>query len=177
MERNVQGAVPVLLTLQQFEINLKGVWEGAVYSPSLDLFPKTGTVLPKCEIDFVWLIPKSYPDRNIIILGECKDRGGKKESGTIDKQDIHNLRQVADALPRRFETFIAFVKLCPFTADEIALAKTLNDEYRRRVILLTARELEPYHFYDRTKLEYKNIKEYALTPEDLANTTAEMYFK
>ena len=68
-------------------------------------------------------------------------------------------------------------KLCPFTANEIVLAKTLNEKYRRRVILLTARELEPYHFYERTKLEFKSIKEYASTPEDLANTTAEIYFK
>jgi len=67
-------------------------------------------------------------------------------------------------------------KLCPFTADEIALAKTLNDRYRRRVILLTARELEPYHFYERTKLEFKNIHDYAGRPEDLANNTAMMYF-
>jgi len=42
---------------------------------------------------------------------------------------------------------------------------------------LTDRELEPFHFYDRTKLEYANIKEYASTPEELAVTTADMYFK
>ena len=116
-----------------------------------------------------------------MLLGECKDRGGKKDGGkdpgTIDKKDIDNLRRVADALPRkRFDAFMVLARLCPFSADEIALAKTLNDEYRRRVILLTARELEPYHFYDRTKLEYKNIKEYASTAEELANNTAQMYF-
>ena len=96
----------------------------------------------------------------------------------MDEKDIDHLRSVADALPqKRFNTFILLAKLCSFTANEIALAKTLNEKYRRRVILLTARELEPYHFYERTKLEFKSIKEYASTPEDLANTTAEMYFR
>jgi hypothetical protein len=176
-ERNAQGAVPVLLTLQQFDVNLKGLWHDAVYSPSLDLEPKASGDLPKCEVDFVWLIPRAYPDRTVVILGECKDRGGKK-NGSIDETDIDHLRRAADAFPRkRFETFIVLAKLCPFTADEITLAKTLNDEYRRRVILLTERELEPFHFYERTKLEYKNIKEYASTPQDLANNTVQMYFK
>jgi len=180
-ERNAQGAVPMLLTLQQFEVNLKGLWHDALYSPSVDLESKILLDPPKCEIDFVWLIPRSYPDRVVVILGECKDRGGKKfgakDTGTIDEKDIDHLRRVADAFPlKRFDTFVVLAKLCPFTADEIALAKTLNGEYRRRVILLTARELEPYHFYDRTKLVYKNIKEYASTAEELANNTAQMYF-
>ena len=181
-EKNAQGAVPVVLTLQQFKVNMHGVFHDSIYSPSLDLEPKAGMELPKCEIDFVWLIPQTYPERTIVVIGECKDRGGKslggKDTGTVDEADINHLRQVADALPRnRFETYIVLVKLCPFTLNEIALAKTLNEKYRRRVILLTARELEPYHFYDRTKLEFKSIKEYASTPEDLANTTEEMYFK
>ncbi|MGA8985116.1 MAG: hypothetical protein WB470_20760, partial [Candidatus Acidiferrales bacterium] len=106
------------------------------------------------------------------------DREKGKDSGTIDAADVENLRRVADALPRkRFETFIVLAKLCPFTADEVVLAKTLNDKYRRRAILLTARELEPYHFFDRTKLEFKNIKPYASSAEDLANATHTMYFE
>jgi hypothetical protein len=181
-ERNAQGAVPVLLTLQQFDANLKGLWHDAAYSPSLDLESEALGDSPKFEIDFAWLIPRSYPDRVVVLLGECKDRGGKKDggqdTGTIDKKDIDNLRRVADALPRkRFDAFIVLAKLCPFTADEIALAKTLNDEYTRRVILLTSRELEPLHFYERTKLEYKDINEYGSTAQGMADNTAEMYFK
>lgn len=181
-EKNAQGAVPVVLTLQQFNFNMSGLTHSGVYSPSLDLEPRAGVDLPKCEIDFVWLIPQPYPERTVVIIGECKDRGGKsedgKDTGTVDEKDVDHLKRVADALPRkRFKTFIVLAKLCPFTADEIALAKTLNEKYRRRAILLTARELEPYHFYERTKLEFKGIKEYASTPEDLANTTAEIYFK
>ena len=180
-ERNAQGAVPVVLTLQQFEVNMRGVFGKALYSPSLDLEPKDNANLPKCEVDFVWLMPQRYPEKTVVVIGECKDRGkGEKgkDEGTIDAKDIDNLRRVADALPRkRFDTFIALVKLCPFTAEEIALAKTLNDKYRYRTILLTARELEPYHFFDRTKVEFTNIREYVHMPQDLATATAEMYFK
>src|SRR5579872_7319605 len=175
-ERNAQGAIPVVLTLQQLRINLMEAFHTHIYSPSLDLTPKAGFDLPKCEIDFMWLIPQSHPDKNVAIIGECKDRGGVREmgkdSGTVDANDIENLRRVADALPRkRFQTFIVLAKLCPFTADEIALAKTLNDQYQRRTILLTARELEPYHLFERTKLESPEINEFAMSAEDLATAT------
>jgi hypothetical protein len=182
-EKNAQGAVPVVLSLQQLKFNMSGIWHDAIYSPSLSLTLKGVLDPPKCEVDFVWLMPQRYPERTIVVLGECKDRGSQRrkdstDTGTIDEKDVDNLRRVAEALPEnRFETFIVLAKLCPFTANEIALAKTLNDEYRRRVILLTARELEPNRFFERTKLEYKEIKEYASTPEELANATAEMYFK
>ena len=72
-------------------------------------------------------------------MGECKDEGGR-----IDANDIANLRRIADALPmNRFEVYMLLAKLAPFSADEIALARSLNGPYQRRVILLTARELEP----------------------------------
>ena len=181
-ERNAQGAIPVVLTLQQFKANLGGPSHEQMYSPSLDLVPRAGFDLPECEIDFMWLIPGSSLDRDVALIGECKDRGGDREKGkdfgTVDARDIENLRRVADALPhKRFETFIVLAKLCPFTADEIALAKTLNGKYRQRAILLTARELEPYHFFDRTKLEFKDIDPYAHSAEDLARATDTMYFK
>ncbi len=60
-----------------------------------------------------------------------------------------------------------------FSEDEVNLVRTLNDEYRQRVILLTDRELDPYHIYERTGAEYVR---YGGTPEDLASTTARMYF-
>jgi hypothetical protein len=179
-ERNAQGAIPVILTLQQFETNLSGL-SRKIYSPSLDLEPKAGFELPKCEIDFVWLIPGPGSFTTTAIIGECKDRGagkGKKDKGTINAKDIENLKRVADALPRkRFETFVVLAKLCPFTAEEIELARTLNEKYRRRVILLTARELDPYLFFERTELEFNNISQYGHSAEDLAMATEIMYFK
>lgn len=172
-ERNAQGAVPVVLTLQQFEINLGGFHGDSMYSPSLDLIPKQGTDLPKCEIDFVWMMPRPYPEKTAILIGECKDTNDR-----VDSEDTDNLRRVADAFPaKRFKSYIVLARLCEFTAEEIELAKTLNDEYRMRAILLTARELEPYHLYERTKREFKDIAEHAFWPEDLARTTARIYFK
>lgn len=172
-EKNARGAIPVVLTLQQFDVNLGGFDKG-FYAASLDLQPKDGSGLPVCEVDFIWLIRRPYPQKTVVMIGECKDSG--KDS--INSEDIDHLRRVADALPRkRFDTFIVFAKLSPFTTEEIELARTLNDQYRRRVILLTARELEPYHLYERTKLEFKDINEYASRPEDLAEVTAQMYFK
>jgi hypothetical protein len=84
---------------------------------------------------------------------------------------------LAEALPdRRLDAFVVLSKLAPFTPEEIETAKTLNNAHRRRVILLTARELEPYLMYQRTKLEFKNLSGHAATPEELATTTAEIYF-
>jgi len=98
-------------------------------------------------------------------------------SSPLSGQNLR-LLQVADALPRkRFSTHIVLAKRCPFTVEEIAQAKTLNDRYRRRAILLTARELEPHHFYERTQQEFKNIQGHASNPEDRPNNTALMYFK
>lgn len=51
----------------------------------------------------------------------------------------------------------------------------MNKDYQQRVILLTARELEPYHIYERTKAEF-DIDSYGSTPEGLANNTVQMYF-
>jgi hypothetical protein len=87
-ERNAQGAVPVVLTLQQLKVNLGGLFYESMYSPSLELVPKPETELPECEVDFVWLIPPRYPERTVVMIGECKDRGGArkkgKDPGTID---------------------------------------------------------------------------------------------
>ena len=172
-ERNAQGAVPVALTLQQLETNLGGGLRDGVYSASLDL-TKKGHSHNECEVDFVWVIPRPYPRKTVIILGECKDQGPIR----LDEfaRDIENLRRVADALPRkRFKKFILLAKLNPFTPEEIERAKTLNTEHQLRTILLTTRELEPYHLYERTKAEF-DIDSYCSTPEDMARTTAKMYF-
>jgi hypothetical protein len=177
-ERNAQGAVPVALTLQQLETSLHGLPRD-IYSPSLDLKPRAGVDLPTCEVDFVWVIPESRggrPPRTVVLLGECKDQGpiGLAEF----EEDVKNLRRVADAFPRkRFETFVVLSKLAPFTPEEVRRARTLNGEYQQRVILLTARELEPYMIYARTKREFPNIKGYGGTPEELAQTTSEIYFR
>jgi hypothetical protein len=170
LEKNTQGAVPVVLTLQQLDVNLGGMDDG-IYGASYDLVPIAGVDSP-CEVDMVMIMPRVYPDKAEVILGECKDEGG-----IIDATDIGNLRRIADALPEnRFETYILLVKLGPFTPEEIALARTLNGPYQRRVIMLTARELEPYHIYERTEQEL-GIQSHGGWPAELAAITSRIYFQ
>ncbi len=172
-EKNAQGAIPVALTLQQLDTTLTMMDKG-VYSTSLDLEPSKDEGLPRCEVDFVWLIPRRYPDRTDIILAECKDQGLIDITGF--RSDIEHLKVVADALPRkRFRAFVLYSKLSPFTPDEIEVAKALNGKYESRVILLTDRELDPYFIYERTKKDF-DIDGYASSPDRMADTTAKIYF-
>ena len=175
LEKNSQGAIPVALLLQQLMNNLHGTSHDTMYVTSYDLKPETGSTLPECEIDFMLI----FPDFSIrsqkaqIIIGECKD---KYKGDAINQKDIENLRQIADAFPsHRFDVFIAFAKLSPFTPEEIELARSLNNKYQQRVILLTDRELEPYHLYERTEQDL-NIEAHSSSPKDLAMTTAQIYF-
>ncbi|WP_321886453.1 hypothetical protein [Paraburkholderia bannensis] len=179
-ERNAQGAIPVLLTLQQLDANLRSLSDSRSYSASLDLKPKNGQLENPCEVDFAWIIPKQYPERTIVIVGECKDRGQAAaaggDGGTINSTDVANLRTVADSFPKeRFEVFILLSKLCAFTPQEIELAKSLNGEHLYRVILLTDRELEPYRLYERTRKLFK-MEEYATSVDDLARATVAAFF-
>jgi hypothetical protein len=158
--------------LQQLAVNVDTIGHDGIHLPSFDLTPKAGVDLPTCETDFVVILPRTYPRLAQIIIGECKDKGGN-----INSADVENMRRIADAFSmRRFETFILFAKLAPFSQEEIALARTLNSEYRQRVMLLTDRELEPYHLYDRTEKEL-GIKTHGGHPAEIARTTAEIYFR
>jgi hypothetical protein len=171
LERNTQGAIPVVLVLHQLELNLRGINRQCICAPSYEVEPNPGVSLPSCEIDFLIVIPRTYPEETEILLGECKDRGG-----AIDAGDVDNLGHIADALPRhRFKTYIVFAKLGSFTSEEIDLVKTLNRPFEQRVILLTARELEPWHIYERVEKEL-GIKSYGRSPGELARVTNKIYF-
>jgi hypothetical protein len=170
-ERHAQGAIPVLVTLQQLDTTLHGVTRRTVYSPPLDLKPLPGAARNPCEIDLVWALTHYGSTRTVVVIGECKDRW------TIDDATIGHLREVADALPsKRFEVYILLSKLCPFTPEEIARARSLNNGRRLRVILLTARELEPYSIFERTKKECA-FTERGHAPADLAWVTSQIYFE
>ena len=174
-EKNALGAVPVALALQQLDSTLRGVSGEGMYVPSVRLKAKDRPDDPGCEIDLVWVIPRPSTGRTALILGECKDRG------MIDRdefeKDIKNLGRVADALwRRRFDPFILYAKLSPFTAEEIDLARTLNSGHDPRVILLTPRELEPYRIYERAPVGSLR-HEYTSTPEDLAEATVSLFFR
>lgn len=173
-EKNAQGAICVALTLQQLQISLSESFGEGMYSPSIELKPQQSGPLSECEIDLVWFIARPFPQKTVVILGECKGQSPVKVAEF--ENDLDNLRRVADALPsHRFETFILYAKLSNYTSDEIQLAKALNNEHAHRVILLTERELEPYRIYERAKLEHQ-IDEYARTPQGLADNTAKIFW-
>ena len=166
LEKNAQGAVPVCLTLQQLDTN----FHDGLYSPSLELSPKAGNGDKKCETDFVWVIPRGYPRKTVVIIAECKDQG------PIDEGDIENLKRIADALPRkRFKTYILLSQISPFTDEEIQIAKGINDKYRRRAILLSADELEPYYIKKRKDDSGRDLN--WGSPEEMANSTDYLFFK
>lgn len=175
-ERNAQGAVPVALTLQQLATTLSGFPRRDVYSPSLDLVPlDVDAKLPTCEVDFVWLSNEVFPERPSIIVAECKDQG----STNIEdfRHDFENLRQVANAIPAStFAAYMLYAKLVPFTAAEIEVAREMNAGPCFRVILLTARELEPYFMFERLEAE-RGIKSHAGSAAELAKMTHAVYFQ
>jgi hypothetical protein len=171
LEKNSQGAVPVTLVLQQLDVNVNSARQNRVFAPSYDLVPRAGVDLPECEVDLVMILPGTSHKAQVV-LGECKDEGGR-----IDANDIANLRRIADALPsNRFEVYILLAKLAPFSAEEIELARGLNGPYQRRVILLTARELQPYQIYERTKKKELGITSYGGSLDELAAVTDHIYF-
>jgi hypothetical protein len=72
LEKNSQGAIPVALVLQQLEIALQGILQENMYTPSYELEPLAGVTLPPCEIDFLKIMPRTFPDRIQIILGNAR---------------------------------------------------------------------------------------------------------
>ena len=170
-EKNAQGAIPVLLTLQFLDEKFHGGLRDSMYSPSLNLIPKKGIEGVNCETDFVWIIPRSYPQKTVIILAECKDQG------PIDSDDVSKLKRIADSLPRkRFKTFVALSQIEPFTDDEIKLAKTLNDKNRRRAIMLSYEELESNMMSEERKdTSGRELRWHS--PEDMADSSVQLYFR
>ena len=105
-----------------------------------------------------------------IVFGEAKTEGA------IDAQDVRKLGKLADAVPRELaQTFVLFSKTGTFTPEEVALAKTLNAEHRRRVILWSRDELEPFHVYERSK-EKLEESWHASSLTDMADITHRLYF-
>ena len=88
-----------------------------------------------------------------------RESGGILRKATISAacsiEKHRQLRRAANALPQsRFASYTLLAKLAPFTTTEIELAKSLNGPHQRRVIMLTAREIEPYHLLERTSKEF-----------------------
>ena len=167
-EDHQQGAIPVALTLQQMDTILH--WE-TVFVTSMKL-ESSGANIKPCETDLVIISEKGHYDGLVgVAVGECKARGGE-----ITEDDVRNLTHVADAFSKdRIQAYIVFSKTARFTADEIARCRAAQPAGRRRLILLSDRELEPYFVYERAAKEFQ-IHATAVSLEDLANTTHALYF-
>jgi DNA-directed RNA polymerase subunit RPC12/RpoP len=165
---NQEGAIPVVLTLQQFDTVFR--LREMLYATAMEL--KSGKCkIRDCETDFIVVIPKHHSGRIQVAIGECKNRG------SITEDDVDKLSEIAGAFPSgRFDVFIVFAKLLKFTPNELKYASRLNDKYNHRVILLTDRELEPYYLFERTSKEF-TIDKSVNSFEDMANITHQIYFR
>ncbi len=163
---NQEGAIPVILTLMQLHTRFN--MPSLIYTTAMNLKPESAKI-SACETDFVAVIPGREGRLNVAI-GECKNR---KE---ITADDVAKLKAVANAFPSElFDVFVIFSKLDSFSHTEIDSLKQLNEEYHRRAILFTPRELEPYFLYERTSKEF-SINEYAGSYEAMVGVTETVFF-
>ena len=164
-----EGGIPVMLALQQL-MQMHRMGHG-LYTTALNLEP-IDSAIHTCETDLVVVSPHGRDHRIQIVIGECKTRK------PITTDDVQNMISVANAFPKnQYDVFIVFARLTPFLPDEIALMKTANEDGEQRVIILTERELEPYFVYERTKEEFNSIRETAVSFEDMAHVTYEVFFQ
>ncbi len=165
---NQEGAIPVILVLQQlYEVFYP---DDMLFTTAMNLELKSSQN-SKCETDFVVVVPNYRDEKIQIAIGECKTRKD------IEEDDIKKLKAVADTFTSdRFEVFVILAKLEDFTSEEIQYASKLNDELHDRVILFTARELEPYCLYERTSQKY-DVKRNPNSFKDMADNTYQIYFQ
>lgn len=167
-ENHQEGAIPVVLTLQQMD-TIFGLHE-MLYTTAMEIEPAEPPV-QKCETDLVVLTQKNIDHEIQIVIGECKN---KKE---ITEEDVFKLRMVAEALEKKgIQVFVIFAKLGGFTPVELERCEAVNGKYERRLILLSTRELEPYHLYEKTAKEF-DINKYAVSLEDMANITHTVFYE
>ena len=163
-DNNQEGAIPVLLTL----LALGRVVDGDHLLRLTSVNVTKG--IPACEIDFVALHHRG--DEISCGIGEAKAAGG-----CIDAKDIANLKRAADALRKAgIAPYLIFSKAADtFRPEELALFKAVRGE-GYDVILLTNRELEPYHPYGDGLRDDKLPEPYASSFADMAVNTSARYF-
>ena len=168
---NQEGAISVVLTLLQ----LKNIHNFMNNSPPLtetatSLAPN-GANIKKCETDFIFLTTRSRDNRIQLAIGECKTRK------PINEEDVQNLLRIAKSFPAdRFDLFIIFSKLSEFCEEELKILSSVNDEFFRRIVILTRRELESWGAYERTA-KYFDVDPLVFDLEGMANTTHQIFFE
>jgi hypothetical protein len=166
-DNHQEGGITVALTLLQIQTSLH--LHNILCTTALEIEP-AGAPVQKCETDFVILTQEHFNHEVQIAIGECKNRG------EITEDDVAKLRMVAEALEKKnIQVYVIFAKLSDFTSEELARCQAINGKYQRRLILFTARELEPYFLYEKTREEF-DIQGYAISLEDMANTTHTVFY-
>jgi len=164
-EDNQEGALAVSVVLQQMDT---AFMRRKFFTTGMELSAASPQI--DCETDLV-VLHQGREGRIGLVIGECKTRG------KITAADVSNLTRVADALPRsRFDVFLLFAKLVPFSAEEIAACNMAQGDGEPRVIMLSDRELEPYDLYELADKEFVMHQSHASSLEDMARATDEIYF-
>lgn len=144
-----------------------------MYTTALNFQSPAGAIEP-CEADFLAVVVGAEGINEAlvqILFGEAKTHAA------FDAVDVVKLGTLADAVPYDLaDAFIMFAKTDAFTEDEIRLAQTLNDHHRRRVILWSREELEPYDVYERSEVRLGQ-RQYATTLTDMASITDLLWFQ
>lgn len=162
------GGIPVALTLLQFKHNL-GMHGLELYSTGT-LLKSTTNKFQECEADIIALTEIIY-GRPQLLIGECK---AHKE---ITDQDVKNMKAVFDAIDQELiDVFIVFSKTGEFSDTEIQRCRSIQPEHEPRIILFSARELEPYHLYDEAISEFK-IERHVSRLAEMAQNTIDIYFE
>lgn len=171
-DNHQEGAIPVLLTLLQFNRLFRH--PGFVYSTGFNL---TGNNI-NCETDLCILQYERHEQSSWnlqskleIGIGECKDEGG-----LIDDNDVQKLMEVYRCLDSKdIRCYLIFSKAADnFSDQEISLFKALNKD-RIPLILFTNTELEPYYPYE--KLPKNNIVTTANTLQEMSWVSSSTYLK
>jgi len=165
-DNNQEGAIPVILTLIQFNTMLRS-FKNFIYTTSLNL----NNNLLNCEVDFCLLNVDRFDGEIEIGIAECKSEGGN-----IDIEDIKNMKLIRDKFQEKnINCYFVFSKTSDqFTFNERKLFE--EELYKKDVpfILFTNKELEPFQIYDKHP-KSKIFKKHVLSLKDMAQNTFSIF--
>lgn len=167
---NQEGAIPVIITL----LTLSRILDNRhnfFYIPSLNI--KWNSI--KCEIDFTVI---NYSWNKIEIgISECKSKWKQEvEEADINQNDIRNLESIQEELNKSwFDCYLIFSKTTEkFKDSELKLFKDLKSK-KKKLILLTNNEIEPYNPYWELEKTDALPRKYAISMEDMYLNTLYLY--
>jgi len=164
-ENNQEGAIPVIISLLTFARILDT--NKFLYSTSLKLKSSK-----PCEIDFC-ILQYGRGENIQIGIAECKSEGQQ-----ITQQNINNMKAVQDEMKKiKIDCFLIFSKTVDnYNSSELQLFNSLKEE-NRKFIILSNKELEPYHPYWELN-ETENLPEkYALDMSGMCRNSQYIYLK